>query len=176
MECRSSRRPVTCCAALHPPNPPSTTGTQGRVRFSSTHILAVFFFCEPEGTASRKFSPPIGWQHARTNQDTGFYGHGSFWFVNRTRPLTQCCCAHAPWLVRDRDRTSEVQTFISVVESSEATLGKKRQVKNCDKQRAQSSGRGSCGLGPHSHPTPSGQCTVPQAYRSRRSPQRENTY
>ncbi len=44
---------------------------------------------EPEGTEIIKFSSPIGWQHARTKQETGFCGYGSLWFVNRTRPNSQ---------------------------------------------------------------------------------------
>ncbi len=52
---------------------------------------------EPEATVTRKFSSPFGWQHARANQETGFSGYGSFWFVNRTRPYSFPWVTYTPW-------------------------------------------------------------------------------
>ncbi len=41
----------------------------------------------PEGTKTREFSSPIGWQHGRTIQEKPSPFSGSLWFVNRTQPV-----------------------------------------------------------------------------------------
>ncbi len=68
------KRKRTCCISCK-----QDCGKKNRDGQGSPRVQRLCSICEPEGTRTRKFSPPVGWQHARTNHETGFSASGSFW-------------------------------------------------------------------------------------------------